>query len=243
MARAARSTCAPLACPGEADYPPRPVVRRVRQHVNPLSSRYIEPRAQPIHAPPELGADPRVEVELGCADAQFSFQLARARPSTWVVGLEIREKVVAINARRAAREGLRNLTFGYVNLNVDLDRVLAPRSVDAFHLLFPDPWFKAKHHKRRVVDPWMLEVVASRLRPGGELHVASDVFEVAIEAMAEIEDPSALPLGLRNLAGAWRFWRGNPFPAQSRREDTTLARGQRVWRMRYRLYSSSTAGR
>lgn len=243
MARAARSTCAPLACPGEADYPPRPVVRRVRQHVNPLSSRYIEPRAQPIHAPPELGADPRVEVELGCADAQFSFQLARARPTTWVVGLEIREKVVAINARRAARAGLRNLTFGYVNLNVDLDRVLAPRSVDAFHLLFPDPWFKAKHHKRRVVDPWMLEVVASRLRPGGELHVASDVFEVAMEAMAEIEDPSVEPLGLRNLAGAWRFWRGNPFPAQSRREDTTLARGQRVWRMRYRLYSSSTAGR
>jgi tRNA (guanine-N7-)-methyltransferase len=211
------------------------VVRRVRQHVNPLSSHYLEPRAQPVHPPPALGAEPRVEVELGCADAQFSFQLARARPDTWVVGLEIRDKVVAANQARAGREGLRNLTFGYVNLNVDLDRVLAPRSVDAFHLLFPDPWFKAKHHKRRVVDPWMLEVVGSRLRPGGELHVATDVFEVAMAAMAEIEDPSVEPLGLHNLLGPWRFWRGNPFPAQSRREDTTLARGQRVWRMRYVL--------
>ena len=203
--------------------------------MNPLSSRYLEPRARAIAVPPELGADPRVEVELGCADAQFSFQLARARPGTFVVGLEIREKVVAQNVARARLEGLPNLAFGYVNLNVDLDRVLAPRSVDAFHLLFPDPWFKAKHHKRRVVDPWMLEVVASRLRPGGELHVASDVFEVALEAMAEIEDPSVDPLGLRNRLGPWRFWRGNPFPAQSRREDTTLARGQRVWRMRYVL--------
>lgn len=219
-----------------------PVVRRVRQHVNPLSSRYLEPRAQSVHPPPELGPTPRVEVELGCADAQFSFQLARARPETWVVGLEIREKVVADNQRRAAREGLCNLTFGYVNLNVDLDRVLAPRSVDAFHLLFPDPWFKAKHHKRRVVDPWMLEVVCARLRPGGELHVASDVFEVAMEAMAEIEDPAAEHLGLRNLAGPWGFWRGNPFPAQSRREDTTIARGQRVWRMRYSLMVTAPLG-
>lgn len=188
--------------------------------------------------PAALGASPRVEVELGCADAQFSFQLARARPCTWVVGLEIREKLVVANAARARRQGLRNLTFGYVNLNVDLDRVLSPGSVDAFHLLFPDPWFKAKHHKRRVVDPWMLAVVGSRLRPGGELHVASDVFEVALEAMSEIEDPSAEALGLRNLAGPWRFWRGNPFPAQSRREDTTVARGQRVWRMRYVLAAS-----
>jgi len=203
------------------------------------------PRARPVHPAPELGPDPRMEVELGCADGQFSFQLARACPSTMVVGLEIREKLVTANAARARREGLRNLTFGYVNLNVDLDRVLAPRSVDAFHLLFPDPWFKAKHHKRRVVDPWMLEVVCSRLRPGGELHVASDVFEVALEAMAEIEDPVAEGLGLRNRLGPWRFWRGNPFPAQSRREDTTLARGQRVWRMRYVLTpeGSSPAGR
>lgn len=220
--------------PRRPTYPPRPVARRVRQHVNPLGSRYVEPRARPVRIPPELGPDPRVEVELGCADGQFSFQLARARPHALVVGLEIRDKVVAANTARACREGLGNLVFAYVNLNVDLDRVLPPRSVDAFHLLFPDPWFKAKHHKRRVVDPWMLEVVCRQLRTGGELHFASDVFELALEAMAEIEAQGEA-LGLRNRLGPWRFWRGNPFPAQSRREQTTLARGQRVWRMRYGL--------
>jgi tRNA (guanine-N7-)-methyltransferase len=209
------------------------VPRRVRQHVNPLGRRYLEPRATAVRPPPALGPEPRVEVELGCADGQFSFQLARARPTTLVVGLEIREKLVAANAARARREGLANLTFGYVNLNVDLDRVFSPRSVDAFHLLFPDPWWKAKHHKRRVVDPWMLEVVSRQLRLGGELHVASDVFEVALAAMAEIEDHSVERLGLRNRLGPWRFWRDNPFPAQSRREDTSRARGLRVWRMRY----------
>lgn len=200
----------------------------------------MEPRAEPIPVPAALGPRPRVEVELGCADGQFSFQLARARPETFVVGLEIRDKVVALNRAKVGREGIDNLTFAYVNLNVDLDHVLPPRSVDAFHLLFPDPWFKAKHRKRRVVDPWMLGVIAQQLRPGGELHFASDIFEVALEAMAEIED-AAEDLGLRNARGPWSFWRGNPFPAQSRREDITLARGQRVWRMRYWLGSAPTS--
>ncbi len=216
-----------------AAYAPRPVARRVRQHVNPLGAHYLEARAEPIAVPAHLGAEARVEVELGCADAQFSFQLAAAQPDCFVVGLEIREKVVADNRVLARRAELDNLAFGYVNLNVDLDRVFAPESVDAFHLLFPDPWFKAKHQKRRVVDPWMLEVICRQLRPGGELHFASDVFEVAMAAMAEIEDPSAQGLGLRNRLGPWSFWRDNPFVAQSRREDTTVARGQRVWRMRY----------
>ena len=123
--------------------------------------------------------------------------------------------------------------FAYVNLAVDMDRLFRPATVDRFHLLFPDPWFKARHHKRRVIDPWLCAVLRRQLRAGGELHVASDVFEVALEIMATIEDPSLAQLGFKNLAGPWGFTRANPMPAESRRERTTRARGQRVWRMRY----------
>lgn len=209
--------------------------RRVRQHVNPLGLRYVKPRAQPIEALRQLDPGVPVEVELGCADGRFSFELARAHPDRFVVGLDIREKIIDRNRQRARREGAANLAFGYVNINVDLDRVFAVGTVHRFHLLFPDPWFKARHHKRRVLDPWALEVMRRQLRPGGELHVATDVFEVALEALAELEDPAHGCLGLRNLAGPWSFWRGNPFGAASRREQTTLARGQRVWRLRYGL--------
>jgi len=174
-----------------------------------------------------------VEVELGCADGQFAFELARAHADTFVVGLDIREKLMAVNQAEVEREGIANLAFGYVNLNVDIDQVFEPAAVDRFHVLFPDPWFKTSHKKRRVIEPWLLSVLCSQLRPGGELHFASDVYEVALEAMAEIEDPANVALGLRNLAGPWGFWRGNPFAAVSRREVSTLAREQRVWRMRY----------
>ncbi len=193
----------------------------------------MEVRAEPLPRPAVLGAGAPVEVELGCADADFSFELAGKHPDWWVVGLEIREQVLVRNRVRAGAESLPNLSFGYVNLNVDMDRVFPPRSVDRFHLLFPDPWFKSRHRKRRVIEPWLLEVLREQLKPGGEFHFASDIFELALAAMAEIEDPRNAHLGLRNLAGGWSFWRGNPFDAASRRERTTLRRGQRVWRMRY----------
>jgi len=208
-------------------------MRGIRQHVNPLGLSFMEIRAKPLVRPEVLPASAPVEVELGCADADFSFELAGKHPECWVIGLEIREQVLVRNRIRADSEALGNLSFGYVNLNVDIDQVFAPRSVDRFHLLFPDPWFKSRHRKRRVIEPWLLEVLRRQLKSGGELHFASDIFELALAAMAEIEDPRNEHLGLRNLAGAWSFWRGNPFDAASRRERTTLRRGQRVWRMRY----------
>lgn len=207
--------------------------RRVRQHVNPLGLRFLAPRANRIDVPAHLGTC-EVDVELGCADAQFSFQLAEREPRRFVVGLEIREKLVEANIQRAKDVGLRNLAFGYVNLNVDLDRVFGFGAVDRFHVLFPDPWFKSRHHKRRVLEPGLCRVIASQLKQGGELHFASDVYELALEAMAELESNEAYALGFRNMVEPWRFFRGNPFGVSSRREDTTLRRGQRVWRIRYR---------
>lgn len=206
-------------------------MRKIRQHVNPLGERFMRVRAGPVARPEGLDPACRVEVELGCADAEFSFQLAERHPDWLVAGLEIREPCLVRNRERARALGLGNLVFAYSNLNVDLDRVFAPGSVDRFHLLFPDPWFKEKHRKRRVIEPELVRVIARQLRPGGELHVASDVWDVALEILEVVE---ACPL-LRNMLGPWSFWRGNPFDAQSRREDTTLRRGQRVWRLRYTL--------
>lgn len=208
-------------------------MRSVRQHVNPLGLNFQVPRATPYVRPQGLSPSARLEVELGCADGDFSFAMARAYPAWAIVGLEIREKVVEANRRQATREGLENLYFGYVNLNVDLDRVFEDAAVDRFHVLFPDPWFKARHQKRRVVDPALCQVMADQLRPGGEVHFASDIFELALDAMEVFESAEVEAMGFRNVCGAWSFARDNPCAHASRREVTTLRRGQRVWRMRY----------
>lgn len=218
-------------------------MRGVRQHVNPLALHYQCERAEPLTRPDRLPSQARVEVELGCADAQFAFALARAHPDRFVVGLDIREALVRRNRERAAREGLDNLAFGYVNLNVDLGRVFARASVDRFHLLFPDPWFKRRHVKRRVLDLDLCRTLRAQLRSRGELHLATDVFDVALDAMATLESEAALALGFVNVRGAWTF-DPDPPPITSRRDDTTRARAERVWRLRYGVgASSSSVGR
>lgn len=207
--------------------------RRIRHHVNPLAVQYAAPRATALAVPAHLGPTAACDVELGCADAQFSRELARNHPERLVVGLDIRERVVEFARLDADAAGLGNLRLAYCNINVDLDRVLPAGSVDRFHLLFPDPWFKAKHHKRRVMEPELLVLLRTRLRRDGELHVASDIYEIALEAMAEIDgDPCS---GFTNVAGAWHFTRSNPYGACSRREVTTHRRGLRVWRLRWRI--------
>lgn len=216
-------------------------MRSVRQHVNPLGLNFQTPRSDRYTRPEEISREAPLEVELGCADAQFAFELARRFPDRPVVGLEIRDKVVEINRTRAAREGLSNLYFGYVNLNVDLDRVFAESEVDRFHLLFPDPWFKARHQKRRVVDFQLCEVLATQLKVGGEVHFASDVFEIALDAMEVFEAPQVVDLGFKNIVEPWKFSRTNPTGIRSKREQTTIARGQRVWRLRYRYEATEHA--
>jgi tRNA (guanine-N7-)-methyltransferase len=207
------------------------MARRIRQHVNPLGARFAAPRA--IAAlPADLDPQRVVEVELGCAEGEFALRLAAAHPERFVVGLDIRERILARARAAAGRRGLGNVAFAYVNLGVDLDRALPPGRVDRFHLLFPDPWFKAKHRKRRVLDEDACGAIASCLRPGGELHAASDVFDVALDVMAALE--ARTDRGWTNLVGPWRFARESPVGVTSRREDATVAHGGRVWRLRFR---------
>ena len=201
--------------------------------MNPGSLRYQQVRAVPLTWVSTLAPEVPLEVEIGCADAQFSFSRAQARPDRAFVGVEIREKVVAYNDALVAAQGLTNLRFAYSNVNVDLHVLFPERRVAIFHVLFPDPWFKARHHKRRVMERGLLETISRQLVPGGELHVASDVFEIGLEALAELE--AAADLGFRNLVAPWSFARESPAPEQSKREVTTLRRGQRVWRLRYVL--------
>ncbi len=212
-------------------------MRRIRQHVNPLGAKFLQPSAARI----DVAERTWVEVELGCGDGDFSIDLARSRPSWQVVGLDIRAACIERNIRLADALGLGNLRFAYANLTVDLEHVFAPQTVQRFHLLFPDPWFKARHQKRRVLETKLVDVLLSRLRPGGEIHVASDVFELALEAMTLFEH-AACKGGVRNLVGPWSFASTSPHPVQSRRELATLRRGQRVWRLRYGTESDSMVG-
>ena len=76
-------------------------------------------------------------------------------------------------------------------MSVDMGRLFADGSVRRFFLNFPDPWFKSRQHKRRVIGPALMADVARALAPGGELFVQTDIFALALEAMAALEEAPA----------------------------------------------------
>jgi tRNA (guanine-N7-)-methyltransferase len=195
--------------------------------VNPLRSPFLARRLPTLALP--SGCD--VEAELGCADARFLFERAPHHRGSHFLGLEIRKLLVEQVNRRAATLGLDNLRAVFCNVNVDLPSLLPDASLARVFVNFPDPWFKRRHQKRRLMNDELVAVLHRKLRAGGELFVQSDVFDLALDAMAVLE---AAPLRFANLRGPWSFARDNPYGAQSLREVRCAERGLRIWRMCYR---------
>ncbi len=200
---------------------------RVRHHVNPLRSPHWARRTVATVA---LPGDRDVEAELGCADARFLFERAPQHPGSYFLGLEIREPLVDEVNRKAAEAGLDNLRAVFCNINVDLPALVPDASLTRVFVNFPDPWFKRRHQKRRLVNEELVDVIHRKLRPQGELFFQSDVFDLALDAMAVLE---GMPERFANVDGPWSFARDNAYGARSLREVRCDDRGVRVWRMCY----------
>jgi tRNA (guanine-N7-)-methyltransferase len=202
---------------------------RIRQHVNPLKSDLLEIADVPRVTP---AAGQALDVELGAAEAHFLMDLARADRETLFVGVEIRRELVGWTNAECARAGLGNVRCVFANMSVDMPRLWQPGTVRRFFLNFPDPWFKTRQHKRRVIGPELADEIHRALVPGGELFVQTDIFDLALEAMAALE--GGTPARFVNTRASWSFLAENPYPAKSRRERQCEGEGTRIWRLLYR---------
>ena len=201
---------------------------RIRQHVNPLKSNFFQIPVEP----PELPAGVPVEVELGSAEAHFLMGRAVEDPARFYVGVEIRRDHVAAANAICEQQGLAQVRSVFANMSVDLRRVFPDRRVSRFVLNFPDPGGKARQQKRRVMSPELVAELSGLLVAGGEIYVATDVFEIALDAMAALEsDPAQRFVNLRE---SWRFLLQSPFAARSRRERQCEAEALHIWRLGYR---------
>jgi tRNA (guanine-N7-)-methyltransferase len=199
---------------------------RIRQHVNPLLLHYERFRGER----PPLIAGRAIELEIGCADAQFLFERAVVDPSRTYVGLEIREELVHFVNDKARGLGA-PVHAVFCQAQLHLGEIFGDAQVDRVFINFPDPWFKKKHQNRRMVDAQLLAALAEVTRPGAEILFQSDVWEVALDAMDELERQDDR---YANDAGPWTFWRGgNPYGVRSWREQNAEETGLPIWRMRY----------
>ena len=158
---------------------------------------------------------------------------AAEEPDCSYVGVEIRRDLVAQANGVCAAKVLPQVRSVFANLSVDLPRLFPAHSVRRFFINFPDPWFKHLQRKRRVVGEDLVDQLARLLVPSGEVHVATDIFDIALYAMAALERET--PRRFVSLAGPWSFLGTSRFAARSWRERHCEEANMRIWRLAYRL--------
>lgn len=161
--------------------------------------------AQASSEQPRADSPPRVELEIGFGKGRYLLGRAAAEPHNRFLGIEIVSQYFRLVARRAARRRLDNLSLLHAEALYALATLLPRGFADAVHVYHPDPWPKARHHKRRLFDVESIDLLLAALKPTGELlfasdHVAySDVVEHLLRSHSalSVESVDAWPEGPR----------------------------------------------
>ena len=206
----------------------------MRQHVNPLSRCFQLPIELPKPSDLFKQPDQPIHLDIGSARGQFLLDLAPIQPCRNHLGVEIRRQLVWGAEAECQRRGDNNVRFLFCNANVSLGNWLAALPQDQLQLVtihFPDPWFKQRHRKRRVLQPKLLLALAATLCPGRELFLQSDVLPL-IRAMVKMIEVSGC---FRCPPGNSRPWcNDNPLPVRTEREQYVLNQGLPIYRALFR---------
>ncbi|WP_425402216.1 tRNA (guanosine(46)-N7)-methyltransferase TrmB [Gordonia shandongensis] len=128
----------------------------------------------PLRAQEWFGRTAPLIVEVGSGTGISTAAMADAEPDVDVVAVEVYQPGLAQLIGLVDRGGLTNVRMIRGDATVVLTELIAPDSLTGVRVFFPDPWPKARHHKRRFLQAGTIELIADRLAPGGILHIATD---------------------------------------------------------------------
>ncbi|HYO02824.1 MAG TPA: tRNA (guanosine(46)-N7)-methyltransferase TrmB [Mycobacterium sp.] len=155
-------------------------------------------------------------LEIGCGTGVSTLAMAASEPDLDVIAVEVYKRGLAQLLNGIDREGLDNVRLIRGDGVDVLEHLLAPESLTGVRVFFPDPWPKVRHHKRRLMQPATVALIADRLRPGGILHAATDHPGYA-EQIGEVGDAEPR---LRRLSGDAITGAGPELPISVRRPVT-----------------------
>ena len=197
---------------------------RVHQHVNPFLPYYLK-SPEPVDLASVFADVGRpLHLDIGCARGRFILKMAEAVPEWNYLGVEIREPLVEEANRLANEASLTNLHYTFCNAMLWLDKLLDGVPAGTLQMVtiqFPDPWFKKRHAKRRMVTRELVEAVVSRLIEGGRIFVQTDIEFLANE-MFELfrKEPRVAEVEIM----------ANPFPVKTEREKAVEDKALPVYR-------------
>ncbi len=205
----------------------------MRQHVNPLSQFFQLPLSLPSKNVLFRKSQYPIHLDIGSAKGEFLIELAKKCPDWNFVGLEIREPLVSLCEKKRKKLELNNLKFLFCNVNVSLDEWLLDLDygqLKRVSIQFPDPWFKRKHFKRRVLKTNLLHSIAKAMSKDGEIFIQSDILKL-FESMTHTIDESGFFNG-KDL-GDLRFIDKNPYNVKTDREIFSLKKNLPIYRAMY----------
>ena len=203
---------------------------KVRPHVNPLSIIYQESLIPPNWAAVYADLSAPIHLDIGCAWGRFLLQLAQHDRAWNYLGIEIREALVIHAQQKRDELGSTNLDYVFGNINTSLATLLAslpPGKLQRVSIQYPDPCFKNRHAKRRIVQPELVTDLARYLPSGGEVFLQSDLEWVTQEMCDRFSEHPAFD---RTLAD---WLEPNPLGVPTEREVATLSKGLPVYRAIY----------
>jgi len=141
---------------------PQNLIIELRSILEPLNVAEYFPKTQPL------------EIELGCGDASFLLNYARAHPERNFIGVERLGGRIRKLDRKGRRASLANLRGARIESGYFLEYLMPPKSATALHIYFPDPWPKRKHLKNRFINERFTEIAERVLQPGGIVYLRTD---------------------------------------------------------------------
>ena len=132
-----------------------------------------------------FGNDAPVIMEIGFGNGDATWQMAQANSAENYLGVEVHQPGVGRLLLKMKQHGIRNIRIANEDAVEFLRERVPEESLDGVRIYFPDPWPKKRHHKRRLIQPSLIELLASRMRPGALLHLATD-WEPYAEHMLEV---------------------------------------------------------
>jgi len=170
---------------------------------------------------------PRI-LEIGFGMGETTATIAQEHPENDYLGIEVHTPGVGSLLKRIADLRLANLRIIQHDAVEVVQHMIAPDALDGVHVFFPDPWPKKRHHKRRLIQPGFVALLASRMKPGACVHACTDWEEYARQMLEVLAAEPAL----RNTASAYA---GRPEARpETKFERRGLALGHRVWDLVFR---------
>ena len=161
--------------------------------------------------------------------------LAERHPERDYLGVEVYEPGLGRVLGELAARRLTNVRVLREDALDVLEDATADASLAGVLVYFPDPWPKKRHHKRRLIQPGFVSLVAAKLRAGGVFELATDWEPYAVQMLDVIETTASF----ENMAGEGRFFTGEPTRASTKFERRGTALGHGVWDLRFTRVSSN----